>query len=208
MTGMTSGWRATLGASAGLLGAACGLAGFALVLIAPRGAAERAADPIWLSAALTGWLSLLLAPVFLFGLGAGVRQPSVPARTALVLAFVSSAAAATRYSGVLVDYAAFRVDPSFAVRLQDTQTSLAEALFLGVALVAAASWITVAMTIARDAGLSTSGRISVAVAGLGVMLPVPVTPLALLLASSALMRAHPREEKAGTRESLPRREGG
>jgi hypothetical protein len=179
-------WLTRVGVRAGFLAGALGLVGFALVLLAPREAAARASDPVWLIAALAGWLSTLLALIFLFGLAATAQRPSLAGRVALVLAVVSTGASGGLHARVLFDYAAFGLDPVFAAKLHDTQTPLAEKLFFTIALVALVSWVVVARTLGRATGLSRTGRITVGVAGLGIMLPIPLTAIALIMASAAL----------------------
>jgi hypothetical protein len=179
-------WVTRVGAQAGFLAGALGLVGFVLVLLAPREAAERASDPVWLIAALADWLSTLLALMFLFGLAATAQRPSLAARVALVLAVVSTGASGGLHARVLFDYAAFSLDPVFAEKLHDLQTPLAEKLFFTIALVALVGWVVVASTFGGAARLSRTGRIAVGVAGLGIMLPIPLTAIALIVASAAL----------------------
>ena len=180
-------WLTALGAWAGVLAGALGLSGFGLVLLAPHGDVERAADPtvVERGSARVGERSACRA----VSVRHGRNSAAVPRRTGRLggrgREHLRPAATHTR---VLVDYAAFGIDADFAARLHDTQTPLAEALFAVIAVVAAASWIAVATTVARPAGYSRAGRVAVGVAGLGIMLSVPLTAVALLVASAGLLR--------------------
>src|SRR4029077_18127471 len=75
-------WLVQLGVRAGYLSGVLGLTGFGLLLLAPREQAQRATDPLWLTAAFLGWASQLVALIFLTGLAAAVTDPSRLARVA------------------------------------------------------------------------------------------------------------------------------
>jgi hypothetical protein len=179
-------WQSRLAVRAGLLAGVLGLAGFALALLSPQEFSERADHPLWLTAALLAWVSTCLATVFLFGWAATARRPALAGRLALALALVATAAASMAHTRALVDYAAVGIDPAFGAALHDTQTPIATTVAACIALAGAGGWLVVALTSAPGIGASRLARTLVALAGLGIMLPVPVTAVALLAASTTL----------------------
>lgn len=188
--------QAHLGVLAAYAAAALGLAAFALQIASPRDAEVRARDSIWLASGVCSWLSILAAVVFLVGLRAAAQRVPRAGEVALVTAVVATSAGAAIHARVLVDYTAFGINPGFATTLHDTQSTPAEIIFALLALAALCGWLGVAVWVAPEAGLAVPGRVAVAVAGLGVMLPAPVTALALLPAGLVLSAALRRSERA------------
>lgn len=188
----SSTWLRRLGVQSGYFAGALGVAGFGLVLVAPQEQALRATHPLWLTAAMADWASSMVVLLFLTGLAAASAHPSRVGRLAWAVAFLATAASSATHVRVLVDYAAQGLDPAFAARLHDIETPLAQTIFAVIALMALTGWTTVALTLGRDAHLAASGRVALVVAGLGVMLPIPLTALAVIAAARALAHAPQR----------------
>lgn len=182
-------WLTRLGVQSGYLAGALGVAGFGLVLVAPQEQALRVTHPLWLTAAMADWASSMVALLFLTGLAAAAVHPSRVGRLAWAVAFLATAASSATHVRVLVDYAAQGLDPAFAARLHDIETPLAQVIFAVIALMALAGWTIVALTLGRDVPLTSAGRAALVVAGVGVMLPIPLTALAMVAAAHALAHA-------------------
>jgi hypothetical protein len=187
-----SSWLTRLGVQCGYLAGVLGVAGFGLFVLAPHEQALRATHPLWLTAAMASWASSMVALLFLTGLAAAAAHPSRVGRLAWAVAFLATAASSATHTRVLVDYAAQGLDPAFAARLHDIETPLAQVIFAVIALMALAGWTIVALTLGRDAQLAATGRVALVVAGVGVMLPIPLTALALLAAARAFAHAPKR----------------
>jgi hypothetical protein len=82
--------------------------------------------------------------------------------------------------------------PAFAARLHDIETPLGQVIFAMIALMALVGWTSVSFTLGRDVQLAAAGRVALVVAGVGVMLPIPITALALVVAARSLAHASQR----------------
>lgn len=192
------------GVLAAYTAAVLGVTSFVLVLLGPRDGAVRARSGVSITAAVLGWAVVPLAVGFLVGVLVAAGPLGRGASLAAFAGVVVTSAATLPHLRFLVEYASYDVlDRRAAARLADTQTGLATTIFAVLLVSVAAAWLAVALLVAPAAGLGVGARVALVVAGIGMLLPVPLTPLALAVAGAALDRAGRRTGGVTTAQGTP-----